>query len=62
MLDEVSTCAATALLELIHSNEKFSAQRISEVTPMFGSENVQMSIRSWISPSPVSVLSNRNAV
>lgn len=67
MLDEASTCSATAPLDLIHGNEKFSAQRILEVAPTFEPENVQMNIRSWISPSPMSVPAgrrelNRNAV
>lgn len=50
MLDEVSACVAPAPLDLIHSNEKLSAQRILE------NLNLKMNIKSYISPSPVSVL------
>lgn len=36
--------------------KNFSAQTIVEVTPKFESENAQISIGSWISASPMSVL------
>lgn len=43
---------------LLHM-KNFSAQTILDVTPKFEHENVQISIRSWISASPMSLLAGK---